>query len=153
MATPLQYPQTEGYAFDFHSGEVKLNGKIYTAFSNISHNQPLEEGIVPGKLRQPMARTAGRLNMGEGALEWSDLEEAMRFLDDLGDGWRDRTFTATCVYTAPGRASRRVVLASCRIIDEEFDESEGADAVPLVTPFSFMLRRINGRVPLLNMRG
>jgi hypothetical protein len=154
MPTATKYPNMEGYALDFSCGEISLKGRVFTAFSNISHNQPLEEGVVVGRARQPLARTPGRLGMGEGSLEWSDLAEAMDFIDMLGDGWRDVVFPVTIVYKYVGivRPSLKVTLSSARILDEEFDEGEGVDPLPMVNPISFMLRKINGRAPIKGIR-
>jgi|SRR5688572_30470192 hypothetical protein len=152
MPNATKLPNAEGFGYDFSSGEVTLKGRIFTAFSNISHNQPLEEGVIVGRSRQPLGRTPGRLNMGEGSLEWSDLGEAFDFLELLGEGHRDILFPATIVYTAVGRPSKKVTLVSCRVLDEEFDEGEGVDSLPLVMPISFMLRKINGRLPIKGIR-
>lgn len=148
-----EYPLVEGYAYDFSRGEIDLNGKIYTALENIANNQPLEEGWIFGAAPVPLRRTRGQLQPGEGALEWSDIEEAMHFWDNLGDGPREKIWVASYVLTATGRPTIKVKLFGCRLLDEEFDFSQGADGLGCTMPFSFHYREINGKRAFLNQPG
>ena len=148
----LKYPDTEGFAFDFSRAEIRLGRNIYTAFENVSHNQPIEEGVVFGAAAEPLKRTRGQLQIGEGSLEWSDFEEGMKFLEDLGEGWQEKVFTTTITYSAPGKKPIKVTLNGCRLLDAEFDHGQGADALPMSMPFSFMNRPLNGKNQLVNQR-
>jgi hypothetical protein len=148
----LSYPQTEGHGYEFSKAEIDLNGKIYTAIANISHNQPIEEGVGHGAAAEPLFRTRGQLQKGEGSIEWSDIGEMQEFLDDLGDGYCETEFKATIVYTATGRKALTRTLIGCRLLDVEEEGSSGPDPIGSTTPFSFMYRLLNGKKALKNQR-
>ncbi|MBA2724286.1 MAG: hypothetical protein H0U56_15640 [Methylibium sp.] len=149
----IAFPTVEGFGFDFASGEIDLNGKIYTAFENISHSQPLEEGWTYGASVSPLRRTRGQLKPGEGQLEWSDFEESIAFIESLGDGYREKIWVASMVYTCTGLRSVKVKLFGCRLLDEEFDHGQGPDGLGLSMPFSYHYRTINGKRPMKNQPG
>lgn len=149
----LQFPLTEGKAVDFTRCEIDLNGKIYTAISNISGSQPIEEGVPRGTRAEPLARTRGSLQIGDGEIEWSMLEEAFQFIADLGDGWQEKVFTATKTYTTDAIGTVKVEYFGCRILDTELDHSEGSDALGATMPFSFLSRKVNGKKALIDQLG
>jgi hypothetical protein len=149
MANQYTAPDLENFAFDFSRAEINLNRKIYTAFSNVSHNQPLEEGVIRGTKAHVLKRTRGAVGIGEGSLEFSDFEEAVVFTEDLGDGWAEIVFPVLIIYTAPKKTPIKYELLSCRLLDHEIDHGEGADGLPATLPFSFMRRKINGKEMLL----
>lgn len=142
-------PDVENFAFDFSRAEINFNGKVYTAISNISHNQPIEEGEIRGTKAQVIKRTRGAQGLGEGNIEFSDFEEAVSFIDALGDGWSEKIFPVTIVYSAPNKPAITWKLFGCRLLDCEIDHSEGADALGATLPFSFMEREVNGKKALL----
>jgi hypothetical protein len=148
---PNQYtaPDNQGFAYDFGRAEINIKGNVYTAISNISHNQPLEEGIIRGTKAQVLKRTRGAQGIGEGNVEFSDFEEAVLLVDNLGDGWGEVVFPITIIYTAPSKPVIKMELIGARFLDIEFDHEEGADGLPASLPISFMERKINGKRMLL----
>lgn len=149
MANQYTAPDLENFAYDFSRAEINLNRNVYSALSNVAHNQPLEEGVIRGAAAQVLKRTRGALGMGAGNLEFSDFEEAVKFTDDLGDGWGEIIFPVLIIYTAPRKQPIKYELFSCRLLDNEIDHSEGADGLAATLPFSFMERAINGKRMLL----
>jgi hypothetical protein len=149
MANQYTAPDLEDFAYDFSRAEVNLQRKIYTSFSNISHNQPLEEGVIRGTKAHVLKRTRGAVGIGQGNLEFSDFEEAVHFIEDLGDGWAEVIFPALIIYTAKKKPPIKYELISCRLLDHEIDHSEGPDGLMASLPFSFMRRKINGKEMLL----
>lgn len=148
----VAYPNIQAHALDFGRAEIDLAGKIYTAIKNIKQNQDVEEGEVRGSAAEPLARTRGKLNMGKGNIDWSDVSEAVQFIMDLGDGWQETPFTITYTLTAPNIDPIKIVLYGCRVLDTELDHGEGADSLPATMPFSFLNRTINGKTGLKNQR-
>jgi len=150
---PIAFPNTQGFFYDFGRAEIDLAGSIFTAISNIKCKQDVEEGIVRGAAAEPLARTRGKLNIGDGTIEFSAVEEAVDFITNkLGDGWAETPFTTTYTLTAPNVDPIKIVLYGCRLLDCEIDHGEGADALPASLPFSFMYRTFNGKTQLKNQR-
>jgi hypothetical protein len=140
----------DGFAFDFSRGELDLDGKIYTAIESISASQPVEEGVINGSSFGPIARTRGQKQMGDGTIEFSDVEEAADFLMRLAEspeGILGKIWQASYVLRMPNDPSRvlKVELRSCRLLDFEIDWSQGSDGLPMSMPFSFLKRLINGK--------
>jgi hypothetical protein len=140
----------DGFAFGFDRGELDLDGKIYTAIANIACSQPIEEGVIFGSAPVPLARTRGQQQIGDGTIEFSDVEEAVDFLDRLGqapEGRLAKIFNASYVLRHPTDESRviRVELRSCRLLNWEIDWSTGAEGLPVPMPISFMKRLLNGK--------
>jgi hypothetical protein len=149
MSNQYTAPDVEGFAYDFSRAEINIKTKIYTAFSNVAHNQPLEEGAIRGTKAHVLKRTRGAVGMGEGNLEFSDFEEAVKLVDDFGDGWAEVIFPVLIIYTMKNKPPIKYELLGCRLLDHEIDHSEGADGLPATLPFTFMRRKINGKNMLL----
>jgi hypothetical protein len=141
------YPNTEGTGFTLDKCEIDLNGKLYVAIENISHSQPVEEGSKNGAHGAPILRSRGSLGMGSGSIEWSDIGAAQEFINDLGDGWQEKTFKITLTYSAKGRIVRKVTLISCRCLDAEEDHASGPEILGTTMPISFMRRLFNDKKP------
>lgn len=142
-----QYPNPQRVGYEFSKCEIDLDGDIFSeGISNVSHNQPIEEGFAHGASSpEPQSRTVGQLGGGQGSLEWSDLGRMQQFIDKLGDGWQgDRTWKAVLTYTATGRPDIKRELEFCRLLDVEEDHAVGPDPLGGTTPFSFMRRTLNG---------
>jgi hypothetical protein len=149
MATKYNAPDNANFAYDLSRAEINARGNVYTAISNIKHNQKLEEGVVRGTKAGVLKRTRGALGMGEGEIEFSDFEEAVKLVEDFGDGWGEVIFPVVIVWTAPNKPSIKEELFACRFLDLTLDHKEGADAQTGNFPFSFMERKINGKKMLL----
>lgn len=142
--------RNDGFAFSFGRGELDLDGKIYTRIENIACSQPIEEGVIFGSSLAPIDRTEGQQQIGDGTIEFSDIEEAASFLDRLGEAPEGRLmkiFQASWVLRHPRDDSRiiKVECRGCRLLDWELDASQGPDGIPMVLPFSFMKRLLNGK--------
>lgn len=151
-----EFPKINGKAVDFSSIEVQANDVTYTAFENISWSQPVEESFIYGTAAEPLARTRGQLQGGEGTLEFSHFGEAHEFIDGLGDadgGYLEEEFEVTIKYRAnPGDPIIKHELIACRATDTEMDHSQGSDGLGVPIPFSFLKSKINGRTPLKGQR-
>lgn len=145
----LALPQTDGFALDFSKNELTLDGKIYNRIENIAVSQPIEEGSIHGTSAQVIARTRGQQGLGDGTIEFSDREEAIDFIDALGNGWAEKIWTASYVMKVSETKVIKVELQGCRALDVEIDDSQGPDGLPTPIPFSFMRRLINGKTDFL----
>lgn len=141
------FPNTEGHGYTLDKCEIDLNGNIHTAIENISHSQPVDEEAKNGATAAPILRSRGSMGLGQGAIEWSDLGAAQEFIDDLGDGWQEKTFKITLTYSANGRPTRTRTLLGCRCLDAEEDHASGPAILGTTMPFSFMRRLMNGKKP------
>jgi hypothetical protein len=149
MATNLANPQTDGFALDFGRLELDIAGKIYDRVQNISMSQPIEEGVIFGAAAGPIATTRGQMQIGDGTLEL-EFEQAVQLIEDLGDGWAEKTFSMSGTYR--NVSTGKVVdmrATGCRLLDIEIDHSQGSDGLAASLPFSFKRRTINGKKALL----
>jgi hypothetical protein len=146
----LAFPNTEAKAFSFDRGEIEIAARIFTAIENISTNQPIEEGVIFGTRAEPLQRTRGQLQMGEGTIEFSAIEEAIELVELLGDGWQEKVFVVSYTLVAPDARTIAIVCNGARLLDCEIDHGQGADGLPASLPFSFMNRTINGKKSLIN---
>lgn len=146
-----EYPDTRGFGYSQSGVELRLDRRIFTTFK-LTHNQAIEEGIIFGAAPEPLIRTRGQLQMGEGSIETEDLAEAQDFIDHLGDGFSDVLFNILVRYTSPTRPAIKRELVSCRVLDVEEDPGDGTDGVQSSFPISFMYRTFNGKKPLRNQR-
>ena len=142
--------RNDGFAFNFARGELDLDGKIFTRIENVAQSQPIEEGVIFGSAMGPIDRTEGQQQIGDGTIEFSDIEEAASFLDRLGqapEGRLMKIWQLSWVLRTPRDATRiiKVECRGCRALDWELDASQGPDGIPLVIPFSFMTRLLNGK--------
>jgi hypothetical protein len=146
----LAYPLTDGFALSFDKAEIDVAGRIFTAISSVSFNQPIEEGIIRGTSAYPLSRTRGQADIGEGALEFSDVEEYAEFrkhvagLSGANGAFCEGIWELSVTYRKNEDKVITAVCKSCRALDSEFDHEEGPDGLPVSVPFSFMRRLIDG---------
>jgi hypothetical protein len=134
----------ENYAFSFSHCILKLNEKQYTAVSNISFNQDIERAAVYGTDRRPLKRSAGQLSLGEGSLTFSDLEEGMSFYSELGANPSAALFSCDVTFSNENGDTRSFELLSCALSGIAGDFEQGADAMGLELPFSFLAIKVDG---------
>jgi hypothetical protein len=146
MAT---YPDTGALGYSISRAELTLNGKIYTAFTNISIDQPTEEGVIQGASPVPLGRSAGSMGLGEGTITFSDEENRLEFIDDLGDGWRDVIWGLSYIIRKTDGTTKKIECIGCRVLGNPIDHAHGADALGGDISFSFMNHKINGKSPHL----
>lgn len=150
------YPETRSFKYSQSGTELRLGRKLFTSFK-VTHNQAIEEGILGGAAPEPLGRTRGMLQAGEGQLETEDVEEAQALLDHLaelagGDGFSDVMFNILIRYTSPSKPGIERELVSCRVLDVEEDPGDGVEGIQTSFPISFMYRTFNGKKPLKNQR-
>jgi len=137
---------TEKYAFSFSHAIIKANDKQYAAISNVSLKQDIDRSAVYGTSRKPLKRSAGQLQMGEGTITFSDVDQGMQFISDLGDDPSLATFSVevTLSNTQTGQV-RSYEAVSCSLSGLGVNFEQGADALQLEVPFDFMLLKIDGK--------
>lgn len=143
----MGYPDTEGYAYSFASGELTLGASIYTAIGGVDIDQPTEEGAVMGTRSFPLKRTVGEMGLGAGTVNFTDEAERSRFIDNLGNAWREKTWTLKWKRRAVGAPDRIIVAYGCRCLSEPVQDKQGSDALGGDITFSFMYHTVNGKVP------
>lgn len=144
------YPDKDGFALSFVSGELTMNGRIFTGISNVSIDQPTSEGSINGTKVKPIKRTKGKMEMGDGSVTFSDEEERLEFIESLGDGFRDKIWGL--VWTLKNERTGKVYrneCDACRVLSNAVDHGEGEDALGGDIGFSFMDHKINGKRPHL----
>lgn len=147
---PQSYPETEGYAFSFGRSEITLGTRVFTAISNISIDQPTESEAVKGTSPIPLSETEGTMGLGEGTVTFSDERERLEFIDELGDGFRQRKWPLSYVMrnTTTG-TEKQIKCIGCRVKSNPIDHSEGAEALGGDIIFSFIEHTVNGKRPHL----
>lgn len=141
------YPQYEGYAYTFQRAELSLGTSIYVGIRNVSIDQPTTEGVVMGTRPWPLKRTEGEMGMGDGTVEFSDIEDMVRFITELGNGWRTKLWSLSWQLTAPNAPIVKIACQSCRILSNPFDHGTGEEALGGQIGFSFLTHTVNGMVP------
>jgi hypothetical protein len=133
----------ENYSFSFSHAIIKLNEKQYTAIGGISFTQDVERSAVYGTGRKPLKRSAGQLKLGEGTVKFSDLEEGMSFYSDLGDDPSLALFSCDVTFANENGDTRSFELLSCALSGISGDFEQGADALGIEFPFSFMAMKVD----------
>jgi hypothetical protein len=134
------------FAFSFSHAVIVLNDVQYDAISNVTDTQPIERAGVGGTSRAPLAKSAGRVGLGEGTITWSDVSQARAFIGSLGDVASLAMFDIkiTLVNEQSG-ATREKLLQGCSIVDFEENHEDGADALGAEMSFDFLRRIIDGK--------
>jgi hypothetical protein len=135
----------EQYAFSFSHAVIKANDKQYTAISNVSFSQDIDRSAVYGTSRNPLKRSAGQLQMGDATVTFSDLEEAMTFISDLGEDPSLALFSCDVTLANDSGQVRSFELLSCALNGFSASFEAGADALSLEIPMSFLRLKIDGR--------
>ena len=136
----------ENYAWSFSHGILKANEKQYTGVSNVTFSQDIDRSAVYGTSRKPLKRSAGQVQLGEATITFSDLEDAMQFITDLGDDPSLALFSVE--FTLSNEQAglvRSFELLSCALSGFSANFEQGADALGLEVPVSFMILKIDGR--------
>lgn len=141
------YPDFETYAYSFGRAELSINRSIYTAISNVTFSQPTTDGAVMGTRPWPIKRTEGTMALGSGTITFSDEAERIRFLTDLGNGWRTKIWTLTWQLASPGNDTVKLSALGCRVLDNPVGHAQGTDALGGDITFSFMSHTVNGNAP------
>jgi hypothetical protein len=132
------------YAIGFSDIQIDLGNEIFQAVAKLKHDQPLEEGVIHGTSVMPLKRTVGQVGLGQGEIQFADIEDAQRLVEGIGDNYYLKVWPATFFYHRPGRRSITHKLFECRILNVQDDHSQGTDALGETIPFSFMRHSRNG---------
>ena len=135
----------EKYAFSFSHAIIKLNNTSFSAISSVAFSQDIDRSAVYGTSRKPLKRSAGQLQMGEGTITFSDLEEAMSFYSALGDDPSLALFSCDVSMSNEAGDLRSFECSSCALSGFSANFEQGADALGLEFPFSFLLLKVDGR--------
>ena len=87
------------------------------------------------------------MELGEGTVTFSDEAERMKFIDKLGNGWRNKIWTLSWILTAKGRPNVKLACFGCRVLSNPVEHEDGEEALGGDITFSFMYHTINGRTP------
>lgn len=139
------FPDHENFAFSFSHGVLKLKNKQYTAIQSVSLDQKLEEAAVHGTSVAPLRRSAGQLQLGEGTIKFSDLEEGQDFFASLGDRPLMKLFAIDYTLTREDGATRSIEALSCRLTGFGIDHEQGAEALGIEYPVSFLMMKVDGK--------
>jgi hypothetical protein len=135
----------ERYAFSFSHGIITCNGQQFSGISSVSFSQDVDRSAVYGTSRKPLKRSAGQVQMGEGAVTFSDLEDAMRFYSSLGDDPSLALFVVDFTVSNEAGDVRSFECLSCALSGFSAQFEAGADALGLEVPFSFMMLKVDGK--------
>lgn len=133
------------YAFSFSHAIIKLAEVQFSSISAIQFSQDIDRSAVYGTSRKPLKRSAGQLQMGEGTLTFSDVEEAMQFFAALGDEPSLAIFSIDATLNNEAGQVRSFECLSCALAGFTANFEQGADALSLDIPFTFMLLKIDGK--------
>jgi hypothetical protein len=136
------------FAYEFAGGaEISLDGKVYDGITNVSLEQPTEREAIFGTKRKPLAFTKGRLSgLGDGSVEWTDLEQYMDFIARMAEqgAYREVPFVVTAVFTCEGKPSQRKTAYECMLTNEPMGNDPGLGGE---MAFTFSGMTINGQSP------
>jgi len=133
------------FAFSFSHAIIKLADSQYSGISGIQFSQDIDRAATYGTSRKPQKRSAGQLQVGEGTITFSDLEEAMSFYAALGDDPSLALFAVDATLVNEAGQTRSFECLSCALSGFTANFEAGADALSLELPFSFLLLKIDGR--------
>ena len=135
----------ENYSFSFSHAIVKLNETQFSAIESVQFDQEIDRNAVYGTDRKPLKRTAGQLKLGTGTITFSDLEEGMAFYTALGDDPSRALFSCDVTFANENGDTRSFELLSCALGGIKGDFKQGADAMGIEFPFSFMAIKVDGK--------
>ncbi len=141
------YPDMDRKGYSFGRAELELNRKIYTAVINVSVDQPTTEAAIMGTRPFPIGRTEGNMGLGEGTITFSDEEERVAFIDDLGDAYREVVWDMSWTLVSKGKPPINYAAFGCRILGNPVSHAQGDEALAGDVSFSCMYYTINGKVP------
>lgn len=138
--------EPEKYAFSFSHAIIKCNDRQFTGIRAIQFAQEVDRAAVYGTSRKPLKRSAGMLQLGEGTITFSDVDEAMQFIATLGDDPSLTTFSIDCTLSneAAGLV-RSFECVACSLSGFNANFEQGAEALSLEVPFDFMILKIDGK--------
>ncbi len=138
--------EPEKYAFSFSHAIIKCNDRQFSGISGIQFTQDVDRSAVYGTSRKPLKRSAGQVQLGEGTITFSDVEEGMQFIASLGDDPSLQTFSVD--FTLSNEAAglvRSYELGACSLAGFAGNFEAGSDALSLEVPFDFMSLKLDGK--------
>lgn len=135
----------EKFAFSFNHAIITLNEKQFSAISAVQFSQAIDRSAIYGTSRKPLKRSAGQLQMGEGTVTFSDLDEAMSFYAALGTDPSASLFSLNIQLANEAGQTRAYECLSSALSGFNANFEQGADALSLEMPFTFMLLKVDGK--------
>lgn len=143
----MAFPETEGFAYSFAYGELSAGPHNYTLISNVEIDQPTAEAAVYGTSANPLRRTMGQAELGNGVVGFSDGDDFARFLRNLGPAYREVAWSLAWQLQAPGLPNIKIECFRCRVTSTPISHSQGEGALEWPVNFSFLSHKINGQEP------
>jgi hypothetical protein len=143
------YPDNESFAYTLASAEITVNRTIKSSIIGVQIDQPTEQGFIAGAGSVgPIKRTIGTMGLGEGTLRFSDVGELSDFMQELGNGWREKIWGLT--YVLQNKRTKKTIkieCISCCLTSEPVDHEYGSDGLGGDINFSFMSHKRDGNSP------
>jgi len=124
---PLQYPLLNGVRHSFASVEFKFNGLVYVGVASMNYKRTRTRGIVRGNHPDPLAKTIGENEYAADCELY--LAEWNLFQKNLGAGYGDVFFNATCTYTSNGFDMISDTILGCTMDTTEIALAKGTDGL------------------------
>lgn len=143
----MAYPDYEAFGYSFARAELKLDNQIYIAISNVSYDQPTTEEAIMGTKPYPIGSTEGEMSMGAGTVTFSTEADRVRFIESLGQGFREKRWSLSWILSAEGRPNIKLECTACRVLGNPVAHGTGPAALGGDIAFSAMNHTINGLSP------
>lgn len=126
-----------GFIPDWGSIEINLNGRRYEA-KEVNYQVTVERAAVHGAGGKKLGLTRGTVDYEADVTLY--IQEAVKFLRDLGNGFAERAFDISVSYTLPGGQVVTDRLVGCRVKGIENGHSQGNE--PLTRKFTLDVMEI-----------
>jgi len=143
----MGYPDTENFAYNFNRAELNLDGTIYVAISNVTFDQATTSAGVYGTRPFPLYVTEGNVAVGAGTITFSEEEDRIRFIESLGNNFRQKRWTLTWILSSPNRPNITLTCKGCRVLSTPFAHAQGDDALGGDITFDALTHTVNGLAP------
>ena len=134
----------ERFAFSFSHAIIKVDDRQFTGVSSIEFSQDVDRSAVYGTSRKPLKRSPGQLQLGDGTITFSDLEESGQFFEALGSNPTAKVFNVDVTFSNEQGDIRSFECVSCALKGFSASFEAGADALGLDVPFDFLGLKIDG---------
>lgn len=141
------YPKINGHTYDYSSVEIDIGGTVFTAITSINYSGERSIGNHRGTGSKKRARTRGTYD-SSGSITMM-REDYYELIASLGDGYMEKSFDVTVLFSETGMPTNNVKLIGCVMTTDSDDNAEGED--PLQTSFDIDIMEMtrNGLRPVL----
>ncbi len=145
--SPIKYPLLNGVRHSFASVEFKFNGTVYVGVASMNYKRTRTRGWVRGNHPDPLGKTIGENEYTADCELY--LAEWNLFQANLGAGYGDIFFDATCTYTANGFDMISDTIKGCTLDTTEIALAKGTDGLSRKMELNPMKILLNGVDDLL----